>query len=163
MDKNMEIEVTTKEEWKAAVEIVGLQFHVNKILKMIKIDEDGNQYLDRDTAVDVTQLDESKATFWGCANNPYCVSIIDEDKDDGKPVTGMKKKIVLHFSSDSFPAKLLCILSYKYNLMMEMVTKPTSIENALPFVMQLSPIGVRQLEAEEVMANKQYWLDKLEG
>ena len=47
--------------------------------------------------------------------------------------------------------------------MMEAVTKPTSIENALPFVMQLSPIGVRQLEAEEVMANKQYWLDKLEG
>lgn len=161
MDKNMEIEVTAKEEWKTAVEIVGLQFHVNKILKMVKTDKDGNQYLDRDSAVDPSQLDESKVTFWGCANNPYCVSLYEEDKDVNKPVAGMKKKIVLHFISDSFPAKLLCILSYKYNLMMEMITRPN--KDVLPFVMQLSPIGVRQIEAEEVMANKQYWLDKLEG
>ena len=44
---------------------------------------------------------------------------------------------------------------------MEMVTKPNAA--VPPVVVQISPIGVRQLEAEEVIANQAYWLDKLKG
>ena len=82
------------------------------------------------------------------------------DKD--AVMTGKKQKIEMRFTSDTFPAKLLCILSYKYNLMMEMVTKPVS-KPLPPVVMQISPIGIRQLEAEEVINNQAYWLDKLKG
>ena len=46
--------------------------------------------------------------------------------------------------------------------MMEMVTKPVS-KPFPPVVMQISPIGIRQLEAEEVINNQAYWLDKLKG
>lgn len=158
--KKMGLKPITNEEWKTAVEIIGLKFHINKILKMIKIDDDGKQYLDRDSVVDPSQLDESKESFWGCASNPYFVSLYKGDKED-TVTTGKKQKIKLRFTSDSFPAKLLCILSYKYNLMMEMVTKPNAA--VPPIVVQISPIGVRQLEAEEVLSNQAYWLDKLEG
>lgn len=160
MDNKMVVKPIMNEEWKTAVEIIGLKFHISKILKMIKVDDDGNSYLDRDSVVDPSQLDESKASFWGCANNPYYVSLYDGGKED-TVTAGKKQKIKLRFISDSFPAKLLCILSYKYNLVMEMVTKPNAA--VPPVVVQISPIGVRQLKAEEVMANQAYWLDKLEG
>ena len=159
MDNKMVVKPIIDEEWETAVEIIGLKFHINKILKMIKVDDDGNSYLDRDSVVDPSQLDESKESFWGCANNPYYVSLYKGDKDAA--MAGKKQKIKLRFISDSFPAKLLCILSYKYNLVMEMVTKPNAA--VPPVVVQISPIGVRQLKAEEVMANQAYWLDKLEG
>ena len=159
MDNKMVVKPIIEEEWKTAVEIIGLKFHINKILKMIKADDDGNSYLDRDSVVDPSQLDESKESFWGCANNPYYVSLYKGDKDAA--MAGKKQKIKLRFISDSFPAKLLCILSYKYNLVMEMVTKPNAA--VPPVVVQISPIGVRQLKAEEVMANQAYWLDKLKG
>jgi hypothetical protein len=160
MDNKMVVKPIIKEEWKTAVEIIGLKFHINKILKMIKSDDKGNSYLDRDSVVDPSQLDESKESFWGCANNPYYVSLYDGDKED-TVTAGKKQKIEMHFTSDTFPAKLLCILSYKYNLIMEMVTKPNVA--VTPVVVQISPIGVRQLEAEEVIANQAYWLDKLKG
>ena len=159
MDNKMVVKPIIDEEWETAVEIIGLQYNINKILKMIKADDDGNSYLDRDSVVDPSQLDESKESFWGCANNPYYVSLYKGDKDAA--MAGKKQKIELRFTSDAFPAKLLCILSYKYNLMMEMVTKPNAA--VPPVVVQISPIGVRQLKAEEVMANQAYWLDKLEG
>lgn len=159
MDNKMVVKPIIDEEWETAVEIIGLKFHINKILKMIKVDDDGNSYLDRDSVVDPSQLDESKESFWGCANNPYYVSLYKGDKDAA--MAGKKQKIKLRFISDSFPAKLLCILSYKYNLVMEMVTKPNAA--VPPVVVQISPIGVRQLKAEEVMANQAYWLDKLKG
>lgn len=158
MDK-MVVKPIIEEEWKTAVEIIGLQYNISKILKMIKVDDNGNSYLDRDSVVDPSQLDESKESFWGCANNPYYVSLYDGDKED--VAAGKKQKIKMRFTSDTFPAKLLCILSYKYNLMMEMVTKPNAAVS--PVVVQISPIGVRQLDGEEVMANQAYWLDKLEG
>lgn len=161
MDNKIAVKpIIVKQEWETDVEIIGLQYHINKILKMLKTNDDGTSYLDRDLAVDPSQLDESKESFWGCANNPYYVSLYKGDKED-TVTTGKKQKIELRFSSDSIPAKLLCILSYKYNLMMEMVTKPSV--DALPMVMQISPIGVRQLEAEEVIANQEYWLNKLKG
>ena len=159
MDNKMIVKPIIEEEWKTAVEIIGLQYNINKILKMIKVDDDGNSYLDRDSVVDPSQLDESKESFWGCANNPYCVSLYKGDKDAA--MTGKKQKIEMRFTSDTFPAKLLCILSYKYNLVMQMVTKPNAA--VPPVVVQISPIGVRQLKAEEVMANQAYWLDKLKG
>lgn len=157
MKKKMQI---VKEEWETAVEIIGLKFHINKILKMIKVDNNGNAFFDRDSVADPAQLDETKESFWGCANNPYCVFFYIDKQDEA--ATGKKQKITLHFTSDAFPAKLLCILSYKYNLMMEMVTKPVS-KPLPPVVMQISPIGIRQLEAEEVINNQAYWLDKLKG
>ena len=159
MDNQMVVKPIIEEEWKTAVEIIGLQYNINKILKMIKVDDDGNSYLDRDSIVDPSQLDESKESFWGCANNPYYVSLYKGNKDAA--MAGKKQKIKLRFTSDAFPAKLLCILSYKYNLVMQMVTKPNAA--VPPVVVQISPIGVRQLEAEEVMANQAYWLDKLKG
>ena len=159
MDNKMVVKPIIDEEWETAVEIIGLQYNINKILKMIKADDDGNSYLDRDSVVDPSQLDESKESFCGCANHPYYVSLYKDDKD--APMAGKKQKIKLRFTSDTFPAKLLCILSYKYNLMMEMVTKPNAA--VPPVVIQISPIGVRQLEAEEVIANQAYWLDKLKG
>ena len=159
MNNKMVVKLIIEEEWMTAVEIIGLQYNINKILKMIKVDNDGNSYLDRDSVVDPSQLDESKESFWGCANNPYYVSLYKGDKDAA--MTGKKQKIEMRFTSDTFPAKLLCILSYKYNLVMQMVTKPNAA--VPPVVVQISPIGVRQLDAEEVMANQAYWLDKLEG
>ena len=159
MNNKMVVKPIIEEEWMTAVEIIGLQYNINKILKMIKVDNDGNSYLDRDSVVDPSQLDESKESFWGCANNPYYVSLYKGDKDAA--MTGKKQKIEMRFTSDTFPAKLLCILSYKYNLVMQMVTKPNAA--VPPVVVQISPIGVRQLDAEEVMANQAYWLDKLEG
>lgn len=159
MDNKMVVKPIMNEEWKTAVEIIGLQYNINKILKMIKADDDGNSYLDRDSVVDPSQLDESKESFWGCANNPYYVSLYKGDKDAA--MAGKKQKIELRFTSDAFPAKLLCILSYKYSLVMEMVTKPNAA--VPPVVIQISPIGVRQLEAEKVISNQAYWLDKLKG
>ena len=159
MNNKMVVKPIIEEEWMTAVEIIGLQYNINKILKMIKVDNDGNSYLDRDSVVDPSQLDESKESFWGCANNPYYVSLYKGDKDAA--MTGKKQKIEMRFTSDTFPAKLLCILSYKYNLVMQMVTKPNAADP--PVVVQISPIGVRQLDAEEGMANQAYWLDKLEG
>ena len=160
MDNKIAVKpIIVNQEWETDVEIIGLQYNINKILKMIKVDDDGNSYLDRDSIVDPSQLDESKESFWGCANNPYYVSLYKCDKD--AVMTGKKQKIEMRFTSDTFPAKLLCILSYKYNLVMEMVTKPNAA--VPPVVVQISPIGVRQLEAEEVIANQAYWLDKLKG
>ena len=111
MDNQMVVKPIIEEEWKTAVEIIGLQYNINKILKMIKVDDDGNSYLDRDSIVDPSQLDESKESFWGCANNPYYVSLYKGDKDAA--MAGKKQKIEMRFTSDTFPAKLLCILSYK--------------------------------------------------
>lgn len=161
MKKKMGLEPIMNEEWETAVEIVGLQYHIGKILKMLKIDDKGAPFFDMDSVIDSSEMDkESKKTMWGCANNPYCVTLFNRDKEE-MPIAGKKQKIELHFKSDGFPLKLLCILSCKYNLMMEIVTKPVSED--FPMLFQISPIGMRQIEKEEVLENKDYWLAKLKG
>lgn len=161
MKKKMGLEPIMDEEWETAVEIVGLQYNINKILKMLKISDKGVPFFDMDSVIDSSELDrESKKSMWGCANNPYFVTLYNRDKES-MPIAGKKQKIELHFISDGFPIKLLCILSCKYNLFMEMVSKPKSKD--IPMVFQISPIGMRQIEMEEVTDNKDYLLAKLKG
>lgn len=161
MEKKMGLEPIIEEEWETAVMIVGLQYNISKILKMLKISDKGVPFFDMDSVIDSSELDrESKKSIWGCANNPYFVTLYNRDKEE-MPMAGKKQKIELHFKSDGFPIKLMCILSCKYNLFMELVSKPVSKD--IPMVFQISPIGMRQIEMEEVSDNKDYWLAKLKG
>lgn len=161
MEKKMGLEPIMEDEWETGVEIVGLQYNINKILKMLKINDMGVPFFDMDSVIDSSELDrESKKSIWGCANNPYYVTLHNRDKEE-MPIAGKKQRIELHFKSDGSPIKFMCILSCKYNLFIELVSKPVSQD--IPVVFQISPIGMRQIEIEEVLENKDYWLAKLKG